>query len=188
MVKLGRLTATFTTVLALMAVSANAASAASRLHLDFEEKEVHPGAPSTIDIVAKIGEEGCRNTSQGSLVTNGKPTDTLAFSEDENFCIGSPFTAFTGTVTSAKIAADGKATIKTSNLIIEMTGPCYYKFATPKLTLKPGFAVGETLSVAKLQKASSSRSCASTKGFAMGLLVFYDGSGSRSVYETVVTS
>ncbi len=188
MAKTARLTATLVVALALMAVAANAASGASRLHLDFEGAEVHAGSPSRIDLVARIGEEGCRNTSLGSLLTNGKPTDTLAFSEDEYFCVGTPFVAFTGAATSAKIAADGKATVKTSNLVIEMTGPCYYKFGTVKLTLKPGFAFGETVSVGKLQKASSARSCASTQGFALAVLVFYNGSGSPSIYETVVTS
>jgi hypothetical protein len=189
MAKIGRLTATLAMALALLAVSANAASAANKLHLDFEHVEVPVGSKAVFSLVARIGEEGCDSDDHGTLVTNGKPTDALTFSGGVSGCVGAAFKGFTGTATSVKIAASGAATVKTKNLTAEMADHCNYRFGTIKLTFVPGFTFGETLSVAKLNRASSSKPCAPTQGFTLEVNVVYETEfGGGGNFEAVVSS
>lgn len=144
--------------LAVTALPVSAASAAKLLVLTESGTPVANGAKADVGMI--IGE--CVTFSGGTVTANGAAKDkvsatTSAFAE----CFEEGETA-SGKITEAQLGSTGKATMK-GTITISRAGPCVYNFTKFTGTFAvPGEAAFESSTTGKLNKTSSSKTCAKT--------------------------
>jgi len=117
------------------------------------------------EVITTVEADACPISMEGLLASNGKSSDTLAFTgpkaSDNSVCEISPeFTVtLSGTLKSVSLTAAGKATY-TGTFTLTLPGPCVYSFTKVAVAEKiPGVTSGSGSITLKVRKAASVANC-----------------------------
>lgn len=135
------------------------ASAAKTLTLKIGEAPAANGGPADVGVLI----EECIVFSKGTL--SGNATTKVKSNATENAMAECPEgESISGTITEAALSPTGKATLK-GVLNVTLPGPCEYVFKKFKTHFAiPGGVNFEGSSLGKLNKKTSSKTCATTSG------------------------